>query len=383
MVATATKPRPEFNAGLELAKCRYYHLVPKDRMSNVVYRTRLIRAATGNREMQHALWKACSQDILFFFNAFGFTLNPKDTDEPTPCLPFITYHYQDEAILHILWCIQNGRDLAIPKSREMGVSWMVLMVYTWLFIFFPLQAFLLVSRKEDLVDKTGDYDSLMAKIDFALERLPRWMVPRIERNNLHMKNLENSSTIDGESTNGDVSRGGRKRSIFFDEYAAVPNGFEILTASRDSTRCRIWGSTHKGARTAFYDVVTKTKCDKMPLHWTLHPKKRQGLYHDANGKPRSPWYDEEVGRCAHPMEVAQELDMDVLASDYVFFSPQLLDRLRAETVQPATLAGDLDFDPESLQPLKFVAREGGPLRLWIHLDGEGTPPASTTSREWT
>ncbi len=30
------------------------------------------------------------------------------------------------------------------------------------------------------------------------------------------------------------------------------------------------------------------------LHWSLHPDKAQGLYYDETGKPRSPWYDNEI-----------------------------------------------------------------------------------------
>lgn len=377
MVALVDPVRPTFDFKCELSKCRYYGIVPKERVANSQFRARMIMATAGNRELQKKIWKACSQDILFFVSVFCWTHNPKAIHEPSPCLPFIPYRFQERAILYILWCILNGRELAIPKSREMGASWMVLVVYLWLFMFRPLLAFKLVSRKEDLVDKTGDLDALMPKIDFMLDRFPRWMVPRYERTCLHMRNMENGSTIDGESTNSDASRGGRKTSIFFDEFAAVTNGHDILAASRDATQCRIFGSTHKGAATAFYDVITRSSCEVLPLHWTLHPEKVEGLYYDESGKPRSPWYDAECAKCAHPMEIAQEIDMDVLASDFVFFDPLMLEQIRREHGRPAILEGDLDYECDSFKPVGFIPRRGGPLRLWIHLDGDGRPAPST------
>lgn len=46
------------------------------------------------------------------------------------------------------------------------------------------------------------------------------------------------------------------------------------------------------------------------LHWTLHPDKAEGLYYDATGKPRSPWYDNEIkSKQMTQAAVARELDI--------------------------------------------------------------------------
>ena len=47
------------------------------------------------------------------------------------------------------------------------------------------------------------------------------------------------------------------------------------------------------------------------LHWTLHPRKNVGMYRDQDtGKPRSPWYDNEiVNKKMSPSAVARELDL--------------------------------------------------------------------------
>lgn len=47
------------------------------------------------------------------------------------------------------------------------------------------------------------------------------------------------------------------------------------------------------------------------LHWTLHPEKAKGLYYDAEGRPRSPWYDNEIKKKKMTEDaVARELDID-------------------------------------------------------------------------
>lgn len=46
-------------------------------------------------------------------------------------------------------------------------------------------------------------------------------------------------------------------------------------------------------------------------HWTLHPSKAKGLYFDETGRPRSPWYDNEiVSKLMTEAAVARELDIN-------------------------------------------------------------------------
>ncbi|MFP3435253.1 hypothetical protein SB781_36435, partial [Paraburkholderia sp. SIMBA_061] len=78
------------------------------------------------------------------------------------------------------------------------------------FLFEPEHHYGLVSRKEELVDKRGDMDSLFEKARYILKQLPAWMVPVIRHTHMLMNNKEMNSTLAGESTNADIGRGGRK-----------------------------------------------------------------------------------------------------------------------------------------------------------------------------
>ena len=53
---------------------------------------------------------------------FAGRSNPRDIagGTVTPVVPFITYGFQDEAILAMCHCIDNGIDAGIVKSRDMG-----------------------------------------------------------------------------------------------------------------------------------------------------------------------------------------------------------------------------------------------------------------------
>lgn len=316
----------------------------------------------SSKQEAHRLWIKCSRDLLFYLNAFGWTYDPRCTP---PALPFITWEYQDEAALAIDDAIGRS-DLLIEKSRDMGASWLVLAVFEWRWHFRPLQTFLLASRKEDYVDKSDDPDSLMWKIDFLHKCQPRWLLPNITRNKLLLYNRHTDSTIAGDSTTGDLGRGGRRTAIFLDEFAAVDNGYEVLHSTADTSPCRIFASTPKGTGNAFYDRK-QAGTKSFAFHWSRHPKKAEGLYKDENGKWRSPWYDQECKRRANPMEVAQELDIDYLGSDYQFFDAVVMDQYEREFARPALLCGDVEYSKGDWNTT-FRQLDRGPLLLWAQPD---------------
>ncbi|MCK5604749.1 hypothetical protein KAR91_22860, partial [Candidatus Pacearchaeota archaeon] len=295
----------------------YYSLVPKEFYANLAFRRKMIELGASSFEAAKELWIMCKRDPLFYINTFVFTYDPRR--QPS-ALPFITYEYQDEAILELNEAVGNY-DLFIEKSRDMGASWLCLFVPQYRFQFHDLQSFLMVSRKEDLVDKTEDPDCLFWKVDFIHENQPAWLRPRVNRNKLHIYNLDNGSTIDGSSTTGDVGRGGRRTAILLDEFASVDDGYAVLAATRDTTTCRLFNSTPKGTGNAFYDMKM-TDIRKLRMHWSQHPIKAEGLYTSKDGqliiiddrhnhaegyefildgKLRSPWYDVQCKRAAHPM----------------------------------------------------------------------------------
>jgi hypothetical protein len=341
----------------------YYNLVPKDFGKNLDFRNEILTKAMESGEAREELWIACSRDLLFYINTFCFTYDPRKSNG---VLPFVTYKFQDESMLQIRDCILDGRDLVIKKSRDMGASWMLLTVFEWFWHFKSGQSFLLVSRNEDYVDKTGNPKSLFWKIDFIHKHLPNWLVPPMTRTKLRLTNDENGSTIDGESTTGDVARGDRRTAIGLDEFAAfeVDSSYRALASTRDATRCRIFNSTPAGSSNAFYDIAHQDTFEQLNLHWSLHPEKAEGLY-EQNGRMRSPWYDNECKRCAHAQEIAQELDIDFAGSDYQFFDQKMLTRHITEFSRPPLKTGDVRIHDESLQVMAFDSVPNGRLRLWF------------------
>ena len=289
----------------------------------------------------------CKRDPTAWISTFCWTRDPKKPEHSK--IPFILYEdFQDDAIWEIHDAIKNGHDLGIEKSREMGVSWMVLYVFTWFWLYHPNSDFRVGSRMQDFVDKIGVIDTLLEKVRFCLRFLPSWMQPVGYVEDKHATfcriiNPENGNIIVGESANPNFGSGGRSRAILLDEFSKwEPNIAEpAWTSTGDVSRCRIPISTPLGATNKFAQLMlgTKETVKKLTLHWTLHPEKADGAYYrDGEGKKiqipdhkrafklwqagtltRSPWYDVECSRRSES-DVAQELDIDYAKSGHPFFS---------------------------------------------------------------
>lgn len=362
----------------------YYRGVPKTLRENLAFRKRILKAGYEDRKAAEELWIACSRDPLFYLNVFCWTYDPRR--DPNR-LPFVTYGYQDVIAMELLDAIMAGHDLVIEKSRDLGVTWLVVWAMEWLWHFRDLQSFLVVSRKEDLVDGRDNPDTLFWKIDFLHRNQPAWLLPgqrhRIqddpERTERHLGNPDNGSVIDGESTTQDIGRAGRRTATLLDEFASFPTqaGYAALSATRDTTRCRLMVSTPRGTGNAFYDVTHSDGFRVLSVHWSAHPIKGRGLYvHE--GQLRSPWYDREAKRAGSRWEIAQELDIDYLGSDYQFFDAKRLNEIEQELVRPPVEVGDLLYDLEGSRVMnpRWSRSEGGPFRLWLTLVNDGEPQRS-------
>jgi len=354
-----------------------YRHVPKDPIRNMAFRESAYKAGRHSVREAKMLIEACKSDVLFWLNTFGWTYDPRLS--ASKVVPFVTYEYQDETMLEIEHAIEDQHDIGIDKSRDMGASWMCIAAFAHQFLFSEDASFLMVSRVEDLVDKSGDPKSLFWKIDFMLARVPYWMRPPVDRKRLHIENENNGSVIDGESTTGEIGRGDRRTAILCDEFASVDKGFEVLRSSRDATGCRIFNSTPKGGSTAHAEIMLNTDIRKLHLHWSKHPEKARGLYTvdrkpSMGGKIRSPWYDDQCKRAANRQEIAQELDIDYLGADYQFFDQEVLETvMERDCKEPMHVCELSDFDPQAATVGGFREIEVGRFKLWCPLDAAGLP----------
>jgi len=349
----------------------FYSHVPKTLAENLRFRRQIIGNARNDENYRAAVWSMCSRDILFWVNTFGWTYNPKLKPAPT-VIPFITFARQDELLLELKdW--QAG-SIAIPKSREVGASWLCIAAIGHEFQFSPdMVSFLMASRKEEYVDAGHDPKTLFYKLMFMIRRQPIWLQPRFEKIKMHLVHTATGSTVDGEATNPDIGRGGRFLAILIDEAASVENLKNVRASATLATDCVIYNSTPKGSN-EFYKVCENPAVRRFDIHWTQDPRFCTDITWDANGKPTSSWYRKKAAELHHPRLVGQELDLDFLSSDFQWFPQETLDRVKKDDCRPPLYVGRLEFDPQTGRNPFFVRDDNGPLKIWSILSAAEEPP---------
>lgn len=280
------------------------YLNSEEYQSKLMTRLQVNDACNHKPEARGITWNLCArpdnsvEGCIFFLENFGWTFDPRPHNDMKH-LPFILFEYQKETVAWLIDHIDNGRDGLIEKSRDMGISWVVFVwVSIWYWLFRDGVNILVGSYKEKLVDDRTK-DSLFGMIDYAVDNLPKWIMPKgfnkqKHRTQMKLVNPANSNLITGDTMNPDFGRGTRKTAILYDELGSWDYAKDAWETGGDSTSCRIGNSTPKGYN--FYAMLRDTKIDVLTLHWSRHPLK--------DGK----WYEYECLRRT-PEEVAQELDI--------------------------------------------------------------------------
>ena len=389
----------------------FAHLVPKDVVANLRWRARVHKLVIDNPEFADLINEACAADPIFFINGFCWTYDSHK--EPFAKLPFILYPFQEEAVIEIIKAV-NEYDILIEKTRQMGISWINLAIFVWILLYSRSRNGLLGSRTEDLVEKPGDAKALMWRVDYLVDNLPEWIKKGYDssknRVRKHIEMPASGCSIDAESTTPNFGTGDHRYYVFLDEFSKVPDGDAMLASTQPVTKSRIINGTPYGINNSFYELTHHSSIKKLRYHWTVHPVYAKGLYHKENGeyvaddaeywagvenpkekmeeydamivgrgvplpdsKKRSPWYANECARAKSAALVAQEYDIDYLGSGGQYFDPIRVQETITKYARPPLLIGDLEYDHQTGDPIRFRESPRGRLKLWFLLDKSGKP----------
>ncbi len=376
--------------------------IPKDLKANCALRKALLERCRTDAALRRGLVEACRRDVLFWVDLFVIQVDPKQKGHLGLPSPFVTYPFQEEALPRMLSWVGRGRDGLIEKSRQMGASWMLIMLFTWLWLFRPWQTFLFISRNESAVENE-DPNSLFWKLDFILRHLPSWMRPaKFRRRKRFFGNDDKNSFVFGEASTGSANVGGNTTAMGIDEFSQIKEGYEVLHRTSDSTQCRIFNSTHLGLDTAFYELTQRVDLDKLVLHWSEHPVYAAGAYRVTAGKVvpldphfeypadydfvrdgtptggphpgvRSPWYDEQCKRKGSARAIAMDLDINPSGSVTQVFDALVIQALKEAYCREPLWRGELEYDAQLGRPKAFSPLGSGRLRLWSPLGPGGMP----------
>ena len=282
-----------------------------ERMERLRGDDRLQRLAAEAYRLNPALW----------VEDWCITYDPRNVRPVPKTLPFMLFPRQHEFIRFLEECLRDRESGLIEKSRDIGATWLCCAFSVWLWLYTPGAAVGWGSRKEQLVDRIGDPDSIFEKMRMLIGKLPAFMLPegfdrRIHLSSMKIINPATGAVIAGES--GDqIGRGGRKMIYFKDEAAHYERPELIEAALGDNTDVQIDISSVNGTNNVFYrrrqaGEVWAPGCTIPPGHtrvfifdWRDHPLKTQEWYDLRRSKA-------EAEGLLHLF--AQEVDRDYSAS---------------------------------------------------------------------
>lgn len=239
-----------------------------------------------------------------FIEHFCDTYDPRNAGSEKPThMPFILFRRQRDMIDFLLACLNGEGAGLIEKCRDAGATWVCCAFSVWLWLYWPGVAVGWGSRKEQLVDKLGDPDSIFEKIRMLIDGLPAPLLPRGFNRKDHMTymkviNPETGATITGEAGDN-IGRGGRKRIYFKDESAHYERPEKIEASLGDNTRCQIDISSVNGLGNVFHRrresgvewtpgaEISRTNANVFVMDWRDHPAKTPEWYKEREEKHRA------------------------------------------------------------------------------------------------
>lgn len=316
-----------------------------------------------------------------FIKDWGMTYDPRNVERGLPGrIPFVPFPRQVEYLEWLTSQWESGEGGLVDKSRDMGITWLAVGWSVSMWLSRPGFAAGFGSRKEELVDKKGDPDSIFEKVRSFVSMLPIELRPsgyNEREHSFYMRilNPENGATITGESGDN-IGRGGRKSIYFVDEAAFIERQAVVNNALSQNTNCQIDMSTFNGNGNAFYKKRFSGKVPVFEFDWRDDPRKTRWILYnedeteileegDGRDAPLGaiyPWYEKMKARFDE-VTVAQEIDRDPNASAENVFIP-------AKWVRAAIDAHvKLGFEPSGVKVVAFDPADVGDNKARMYRHG--------------
>ena len=297
-------------------------------------------------------------------------------------LPLVLFERQAKLVEFVVKLVSAQESGMVEKSRDMGATWVCGAVSVWFWRFRPGASVGWGSRKEQLVDKLDDPDSIFEKMRQLVRGLPDLFLPRGFNPKAHMPymrivNPENGATITGEAGDN-IGRGGRKLVYFKDESAHYERPEKIEAALADTTRVQVDISSVAGTGNVFHrrreagvvwdgGEIHKGATNVFIMDWRDHPAKDDAWYEQRRRKAEqeglSHVFAQEVDR-----DYAAAVEGIIIPAAWVNSAIDAHKRLNWEPGGPRL--GGLDVADEG-GDRNALARREGPVLCYLDQWGEG------------
>ena len=330
----------------------------------------------------------CRNDPVHWFNHWIWTYDPRGMPFGLPAnIPFVLRPGQVDLVNWLLERESTQTHGLIEKSRDEGMSYVVLGFYLHRWLFVEGFAGGVGSRKEDLVDKKGDPKTLLHKFRDMFSKMPNWMKPKsfvekVHDNYMRIINPDNGATVTGEAGDN-IGRGGRTTMYFLDEWAFVERQEAVDAAISQNTNVHIKGSTPNGIGDKFHQDRFSGRYAVFTMAWRDNPDKNWTV--TFNGKLIHPWYEKQLATL-DDIVLAQEVDIDYAASVEGVLIPSAWvqaavdSHLKLGIQLSGERMGALDVADEGKDKNSFAERHGIVLQYLETWSGVGDDIFGTTQK---
>lgn len=264
----------------------FFAAIPTDLRENIEFRIKLHGYLATDQKAQDFFLGLCRSYIPIAFNTSFFTYDPRkvpsERNQPFNLRPNQVIGAED-----LIGCIDTGCNVGINKNRGEGASEICVKTFMAKCLLEELSHFIVGSRVEELVDKSGDLYTLFAKADSVLEYLPSWWkkqcgyTPKNDRTHRLIRIPYNNSRFTGVTTNESFNAGSRGTGILLDEFGRVDHGTAkaIEGSVHDVSPCVVYSSTHwLGKEHPFNKALLRPSVKNINLMWYENPTENMGLY---------------------------------------------------------------------------------------------------------
>ena len=211
-------------------------------------RMKLEHRLTAEKRLREGALAVYARDPVAFISDCVWLYEPRNANAGDPVMiPVVLFERQTQFIVWLHERFTTKTSAPVEKSRDSGATWMSSAFAVWVWLFHPGSTVGFGSRKEILVDRAGDLQSIFEKVRSIVRNLPHYLKPRgfkehTHSNYMRLLNPANEATIIGEA--GDqIGRGGRTSIFFVDEAAFLERPALIEAALSATTDCRVDIST--------------------------------------------------------------------------------------------------------------------------------------------
>ena len=158
----------------------------------------------------------CFNDPIYFANNYGFIIG----HGATGIIPFQSAKYQED----ILTGVRQDKYSIAVKSRQLGVSTVVMFYCLWFSIFSQGKKTLIVAHKRESAEE------FISKLKTAYELLPEWLKPACTLYSKSVVEFDTKSSIKAMTSNPNAARAFSATLFVLDEAAFIADCDEVVKA---------------------------------------------------------------------------------------------------------------------------------------------------------